>query len=256
MAGSEIPQLTHSDIRLSRLYNEDIAPVPMDRRKWSMWTIAALWVGMAVCITTYNLAAGLISQGMTWSQALLTVAMGNLIVVIPMILNAHPGTKYGIPFPVLVRASFGIWGANIAAVMRGLVACGWFGIQTWIGGSAIYTLHSVMFHFAPAGPADSLPIVGISAGQLACFLLFWLINIGLILFGIDSIKWLEDLSAPFLIIVGLALLYWGVTKAGGFSVVLSEETVAKVRGKSPVGFDFWKAFWPNLHAMLGHRATL
>ena len=143
-------------IRDSSLYNEDLAPVPADGRTWGTWNIAALWVGMAVCIPTYTLAAGLISQGMNWRQALATITIGNLVVLVPMVLNAHAGTRYGVPFPVLLRASFGTLGANVPALMRALVACGWFGIQTWIGGSAIYTLHAVIFHFEPAGPGDSL----------------------------------------------------------------------------------------------------
>lgn len=242
--------------KASFLFNEDLAPTSLDQRTWGMWTIASLWVGMAVCITTYTLASGMISQGFTWAQALGIIALGNFIVCIPMVLNAHAGTKYGIPFPVFVRASFGTIGANVPAVMRGLVACGWFGIQTWIGGSAIYTLHAVIFGFTPAGPAEALPIIGISAGQLACFLLFWAVNVVFVIIGTNSIKWLERLSAPFLIIVGLALLWWSVGKAGGWSVVFSDETVGKVRGQNPSEFNFWKLFFPNLTAMVGYWATL
>ncbi len=245
-----------ADVRTSPLYNDDLAPVDLEHRTWSMWNIAALWVGMAVCIPTYTIAAGLISQGMTWVQALVTITVGNIIVLVPMVLNAHAGTKYGIPFPVLVRSSYGTLGANIPALMRALVACGWFGIQTWIGGSAIYTLHSVIFGFEPAGPADMLPVIGLSTGQLACFLLFWAINIAVILAGINTIKWLETFSAPFLLLIGLGLLWWGVSNAGGWGPVLSEDTVAKVRGELGGDFSFWKAFWPNLTAMIGFWATI
>jgi NCS1 family nucleobase:cation symporter-1 len=248
--------MQHADITGSRLYNEDLAPVPPGERSWGMWNIAALWVGMAVCIPTYTIAAGLISQGMSWTQALFTVTLGNLIVLAPMVLNAHAGTKYGIPFPVLLRSSFGTFGANVPALMRALVACGWFGIQTWIGGEAIYTLHAVIFGFDPAGPADLLPVLGLSWGQLACFLLFWAINIGVIVAGIDTIKWLETLAAPFLLLIGVGLLWWGVGEAGGFGVVLSDATIARVRGGLPGEFDFWAVFWPNLTAMVGFWATL
>lgn len=240
----------------STLYNEDLAPVSEDQRTWSMWTIAALWVGMVVCITTYNLASGMIASGMTWAQALFTIALANVIVCIPMVLNAHAGTKYGIPFPVLLRASFGTRGSNIPAIMRGLVACGWFGIQTWIGGSAIYVIHSKLFGFAVATEADYLPILGISGGQLGCFLLFWGINVFFVWFGTRSIKWLENLAAPFLIAVGLGLLWWGVSKGGGFSNIFSDATVAKVRGAQPTEFNFWKLFFPSLTAMVGYWATL
>lgn len=248
--------MSASDITASSLYNEDLAPVSLAKRSWGMWAIAALWVGMAVNIPTYTLSAGLISQGMSWGQALLVIALGNVIVLVPMILNAHAGTKYGIPFPVLLRASFGTLGANIPALMRALVACGWFGIQTWIGGSAIYTLHSVIFGFEPATAAELLPVIGLSWGQLGCFLLFWAINIAVILAGINSIKLLETLAAPFLLLVGLGLLWWAVDAGGGFAVVLSDETVAQVRGSLDTEFNFWNAFWPNLTAMVGFWATL
>jgi NCS1 family nucleobase:cation symporter-1 len=243
-------------IESSPLYNEDLAPVDAAHRTWSMWNIAALWIGMAVCIPTYMLAGGLISAGMTWDQALLTITLANVIVLIPMVLNAHAGTKYGIPFPVLLRASFGTLGSNIAALMRALVACGWFGIQTWIGGAAIYTLTAKVLGFSAVTPADHIPGLGVSLGQLFCFLLFWAINIAIILAGIETIKWLETLSAPFLLLIGAALLWWGVAQGGGFANILSEETVNKVRGGMAKDFDFWKAFWPSLTAMVGFWATL
>jgi NCS1 family nucleobase:cation symporter-1 len=201
------------------------------------------------------LASGLISQGMTIGQALLTIALGNLIVLVPMVLNAHAGTKHGIPFPVLLRSSFGVLGANVPAVMRGLVACGWFGIQTWIGGAAIYSLHAVIFGFTPA-EVGSGPIFGLTLGQAGCFLLFWVLNMAVIVAGINSIKWLENLAAPFLLVMGLVLLGWAANRAGGFGAIFSSDVVAKVRGTTPGDFDFWKVFWPNLTAMVGFWATL
>src|SRR5580700_9942053 len=129
----------------SPLFNDDLAPVQLDRRRWRWWNFAALWVSMAACIPTYMLASSLIEGGMNWWEAVLTIFLGNLIVLIPMILNAHAGTKYGIPFPVYCRASFGILGANVPALLRALVACGWFGIQTWIGGMAIFVIGAKCF---------------------------------------------------------------------------------------------------------------
>ncbi|MEM1181681.1 MAG: NCS1 family nucleobase:cation symporter-1 [Acidobacteriota bacterium] len=248
--------MDRDSIPASRLYNRDLAPAADAAKTWGLWHFAALWVGIAVCIPTYTLAAGMITQGMTWWQALLTVTLGNLIVVVPIVLNAHAGTRYGIPFPVLLRSSFGVWGANIPALMRGLVACGWFGIQTWIGGSAIYVLFSVLFGFQAAGPADAIPGLGLSAGQFGCFLLFWALNLFVVLRGIETLKWLETWAAPFLLAIGLGLLYWGVSTAGGFGVVLSDEVVAKIRGGAATDFEFWAVFWPNLTAMVAFWATL
>ncbi len=233
----------------SRLCNADLAPVPPERRTWNLWTIAALWVGMAICITTYTLASGLIAQGMNWWQATLTVFLGNVIVLIPMTLNAHPGTAYGVPFPVLLRSSFGTLGANIPALMRALVACGWFGIQTWVGGAAIYATSAVIFGFDPATKVN-LPLLGISTGELVSFLLFWALNIVIILRGMDSIKWLEIWSAPFLLLTGLGLLVWAVTAAKGWGPMLAQPS------KFQTSAEFWPVFAAGLTAMVGYWATL
>jgi NCS1 family nucleobase:cation symporter-1 len=231
------------------LTNKDLAPVGKSSRTWSLWHIAALWVGMAVCIPTYTLASSLIETGMNWWQALLTVFLGNLIVLIPMTLNAHPGTAYGIPFPVLLRASFGIRGANIAAVLRGVVACGWFGIQTWIGGAAIYSTLAMITGFDPA-TGTPIPALGITGGQLSCFLAFWALNVVFIWRGMESIKWLEALSAPFLLVVGISLMVWAVTRANGFGPVFSKPSGFATHGA------FWVAFGGGLTAMVGFWATL
>lgn len=248
---------TRLDMAGSDLYNEDLAPTTLAQRTWSMWNIAALWVGMAVCIPTYMLAAGLIDSGMSWGQALFTIVLGNIIVLVPMMLNAHAGTKYGIPFPVLLRASFGTIGSNIAALMRAIVACGWFGIQTWIGGSAIYALLGVLFGLRPGVDDTIIPWLGISLPQFGCFMIFWAINVAIILAGTESIRWLETLSAPFLLAIGLGLLYWATSNAGGLGNILSAETIAKV--KSAAGAEnvsFWKIFFPSLTGMIGFWATL
>ena len=237
------------DLGQSHLYNKDLAPVPSSRRTWSMWSIAALWVGMAICITTYTLASSLIEQGMNWKQAIFIIFLGNLIVLIPMTLNAHPGTAYGIPFPVLVRASFGTLGSNIPALMRALVACGWFGIQTWIGGAAIYAMSSIIFGFDTTHK-EVLPFLGISPGELLCFLIFWAINIFIIVRGMDSIKWLEIFSAPFLILTGFGLLVWAYLAAKGWGPILSQPSKFHSLG------EFWPAFAAGLTAMVGYWATL
>jgi cytosine/uracil/thiamine/allantoin permease len=202
------------------LSNEDLAPTTAEQRTWSRWNVAALWIGLSVCVPTYMLAAGLLRGGMTWGQALATIALGNLIVLGPMILNAHAGTKFGIPFPVLVRASFGTAGSNVPALARAAVACGWFGIQTWLGGAAIYELLAILFPGWKAAPV--LGPLGINAAEAGCFFAFWLVNVWFIARGTESIRLLESAAAPFLILIGIALLGWGIRQGGSMSAVLAE----------------------------------
>ena len=243
------PELIDAEMTYS---NADMAPVPESGRKWGTRDIAALWVSMSACIPTYMLASSLISEGMNWWQAVLTITLGNVIVLVPMILNAHAGTKYGIPFPVYCRGSFGIRGANVPALLRALVACGWFGIQTWIGGGAIYT---ILAKFIPSwhdlGPISGL---GINGAQLACFLAFWAINMAVIWRGIDSIRFLLNIKAPLLIVLGLVLLGWAYWKAHGFGTMLSEPS-AFAPGGAKAG-QFWGFFFPALTGMIGFWATL
>lgn len=230
------------------LTNDELAPVPIERRTWTQWNIAALWVGMSVCIPTYMLASSLISGGMNWWQAVLTVFLGNLIVLIPMVLNAHAGTKYGISFPVFARASFGVLGANIPAILRAIVACGWFGIQTWIGGWAIYKLALSVVPVLAQAP--ELGFIGINAAQFACFLFFWALNVWIFWRGMESIRVVEDWGAPLLLIIGVALLGWAYFKAGGFGPMLSQPS------KFTSNAEFWKFFVPGLTGMVGFWATL
>jgi NCS1 family nucleobase:cation symporter-1 len=211
-----------------------------------------LWISMSACIPTYMLASGLIDQGMDWKQAVFTIFLGNVIVLIPMVLNAHAGTKYGIPFPVYCRASFGTRGANIPALLRAFVACGWFGIQTWIGGEAIYKIALVLMNKTSMG--DPLPIIGINLAQLGCFLLFWAINVAVIIAGINSIRILLNIKAPLLILLGLALLYWAYEQAGGFGPMLTQPS-AFAAGGAKAG-QFWSFLPGALTGMVGFWATL
>ncbi|MEY2495772.1 MAG: nucleobase:cation symporter, family [Verrucomicrobiota bacterium] len=236
----------------SSLYNEDLAPVPPERRTWGVASYAALWISMSACIPTYMLASSLIGGGMNWWQAIMTIFLGNLIVVVPMILNAHAGTRYGIPFPVFCRASFGTFGANVPALMRAFVACGWFGIQTWIGGNAIYKICSV---FWPSMAAADMPnALGINLPQFLCFLFFWGINMFVVYKGINSIRILLNIKAPLLIALGLLLLWWAYRNAGGFGPILSQPS-AFDPGQPKAG-KFFAFFVPALTGMIGFWATL
>src|SRR6058998_948947 len=167
---ADLTESQQAELKSSSLFNDDLAPVPATRRKWKVWNFAALWISMSACIPTYMLASSLIGGGMNWSQAILTIFLANVIVLIPMVLNAHAGTRYGIPFPVYCRAAFGTKGANVPALLRALVACGWFGIQAWIGGDAIYKILAV---FVPSIAQTSGSMLGITLPQLICFLFFW-----------------------------------------------------------------------------------
>ena len=230
-----------ADLSHSPLWNEDLAPTPLSRRTWSTYNIAALWIGMSVVITTYTLASGLMSQGMTWAQALVTILLGNVIVLIPMVLNAHAGTKYGVSFPVLCRASFGVRGANIPAMLRAIVACGWFGIQTWIGGLALDAL------FTAAWPAYGR----MGGGKAIAFAIFWLIQVAIIIKGTEGIKILESWSAPLLLGGGAVLLWWAIRNGGGLGNILSQSTKLQ-GGQTP----FWTLFPAALTANVGYWATL
>ncbi|MBA3467373.1 MAG: NCS1 family nucleobase:cation symporter-1 [Gemmatimonadaceae bacterium] len=232
-----------SDISASPLWNEDLAPTPLSRRTWSTYNIAALWIGMSVVITTYTLASGLMQQGMNWWQALSIILLGNVIVLVPMILNAHAGTKYGISFPVLCRASFGVRGANVAAMLRAIVACGWFGIQTWIGALALDTLMKAAW----SGWASVTGSIWIA------FAVFWLIQVAIILKGTEGIKVLESWSAPLLLAGGAILLWWAVRNGGGLGNILRESERMQGSGSTA---NFWAVFPAALTANVGYWATL
>ncbi len=227
-------------IRDSTLYNKDLAPISTDRRTWRTYNYAALWISMSVNIPTYMLASGMIAGGMNWKQALFTVFLGNVLVLIPMLLNAHAGARYGIPFPVFARASFGVLGANVPAILRALVACGWFGIQTWIGGEAI---NAMIVALVPAW-------AHFAYGAALCFGFFWLLNVLVILRGIETIRFLQGISAPFLLLIGLALLLWARSKAGGFGPMLSTPSKFQNFG------EFFRFFVPALTGVVGFWATV
>jgi nucleobase:cation symporter-1, NCS1 family len=230
-----------AEVMASSLYNEDLAPTGPEQRTWTTYNIAALWIGMAIVITTYALAAGLMAAGMNWWQALLTISLGNIIVLIPMLLNAHAGTKYGVPFPVFVRASFGVRGANFAAMARALVACGWFGIQTWLGGLALSAVLGAVW----AGWAN------VPGNEFIAFFVFWMVQVVIIWFGVEGIKVFESWSAPLLIVGSIALLVWGFYAGGGIGNVFTTSAQLQ-QGNTP----FWTLFWPSLAANVGYWITL
>jgi NCS1 family nucleobase:cation symporter-1 len=240
------------DLDNSQLWNPDLAPTSESQRTWTWVNISALWVGMAVCVPAYLLASGLIAQGMSGWQAMATVLLGNLIVLIPMMLIGHAGTRYGVPFPVLLRASFGTIGARLPGLLRGLVACGWFGIQTWVGGFAIYQILNAISGQAFIG--TPLPFIDIDLAQLVCFLVFWAAQVYFIAKGIESIRWLETLAAPFLILSALGLLAWAYVNGDGFGPMLTRPSQF-VAGGLREG-QFWQVFWPSLTAMIGFWSTL
>ncbi len=196
----------------SPLYNEHLAPTPEDQRTWNLWNLTSIWIGMAVCIPTYILASYMIKSGMSWQASLIIIGLANLIITIPMVLNGHAGVKYGIPFPVLGRASFGTKGIHLASVIRAIVACGWFGVQTWIGGLAFYAIWNAL-----TGSEASL---GLDLGKFIGFGLFWIVNIYFVWNGTESIRWLESYAAPILLLIGVLLIIWGSNTAGSFSTVL------------------------------------
>jgi nucleobase:cation symporter-1, NCS1 family len=238
---------THA-IEQSPLYNEDLAPVPLARRTWTTYNYAALWISMAHCIPTYMLASGLMASGMNWWQALITILLGNTIVLVPILLNSHPGTKYGVPFPVFARAAYGTVGSNLPALMRALVACGWFGIQAWIGGEALNTF----FHAIVPGWDTLLGAgwAGHTTTAWLSFLLFWGLNVFIIYRGMDLLREVENWAAPFVLVMTGVLLAWAVWQANGLGPILSQP------GKFATFREFLPVFVPSLTAMIGYWATL
>ena len=237
-----------SAIAGSPLFNEDLAPVPVARRTWTTYNYAALWISMAHCIPTYMLASGLMNSGMDWKQALFTILLGNTIVLVPILLNSHPGTKYGIPFPVFARAAYGTAGSNLPALMRALVACGWFGIQTWIGGEALHTFLTAVFPGWPAllGAGFS----GHRTTEWLSFLLFWGLNVFVIYRGMDLLRKVENWAAPYVLVVTIVLLVWAVNEANGLGPLLAQPGRFRTFG------EFFPVFIPSLTAMIGFWATL
>ncbi len=235
----------------SDLENWALAPTRIEQRTWRFLDFIALWISLAACIPTYQLASGLIQQGMSWSQALGTILLANLIVLVPLLLNAHAGAKYGIPFPVYCRASFGVLGANIPSLLRALVGCGWFGIQSWIGGWAIYKIFTVFVPSLEQQPP--IAWLGISVPQLVCLLVFWLLNMAIITIGIDSIRVLLKIKAPLLVVLGLFLIGWAIYSANGLGPLLNPSINAKNQMTSE---RFWALFFPALTANIGFWATL
>jgi NCS1 family nucleobase:cation symporter-1 len=227
--------------------NPELAPVPVSKRNWSTYNYLALWNGMAHCIPSYTLAFGLIALGMSWLQAFLTITIANVLVLVPMLLNSHAGTKYGIPFPVFARAFYGLRGANLAALLRAFVACGWFGIQTWIGGTAIYT---IIGRLAGHSWSTASAFGGYPWTLWLSFGLFWLAQMALIYFGIDALRRFENFAAPLVMLAFTALLIWILTEAHGIGPILHQSGTLGWGGK------FWPVFWPSLMAMIAFWSTL
>jgi NCS1 family nucleobase:cation symporter-1 len=252
-------QLEHADGRVElapgvdlpdrALVNEDLAPTSIAKRTWTTYNYAALWISMAHCIPTYMMASGLISAGMNWWQALLTIGLGNAIVLVPILLNSHPGTKYGIPFPVFARASYGVFGANVPAIMRAIVACGWFGIQCWIGGEALQTF---LTSIVPSWPEmlGAAKVGGHLPTEWLSFLLFWSLNILIVYRGMDLLRKVENWAAPYVLVMTAVLVVWAISQAHGLGRLMRDE------GKFHSFGEFWPIFVPSVTAMIGFWATL
>ncbi len=237
------------------LVNADLAPTRLAQRTWNLWHLASLWVGMSVCIPTYMLAASMVGAGMTWRQSLVAILLGNAIVLVPMVINAHAGTRYGIPFPVFARAAFGTTGAHVPSLLRAVVACGWFGIQTWVGGLAIHALLGILWP-AWLSVGGAWRFMGYGLPQFAAFLIFWAINMYFVWAGTESIRRLETIAAPLLIVMGLALLAWAAGRSGGLGTVLARADALQPAGTPSGGRFYLTVFVPWVTAMVGFWATL
>ena len=235
-------------IEKSPIYNHDLAPVAVAARNWTTYNYIALWFAMSACIPTYMMSSGLIASGMNAVQAVFTIMLGNTIVLVPILLNSHPGTKYGIPFPVFARAAYGTVGSNLPALMRAIVACGWFGIQAWIGGQALNTMFKALspaWHGCLGGPYFDY-----MGSEWLAFLLFWGFNIFIVYRGMDLLKKVEGFAAPFVLFMTVALFAWAINQAHGVGDLLHQKS------KFNTLAEFFVVFIPSLTGMIGFWATL
>jgi NCS1 family nucleobase:cation symporter-1 len=250
----ELSPESEREVAGSPLYNEDLAPTRIGDRTWSTYNFAALWISMAHCIPTYMLASGLIGAGMSWGQALFTILLGNVIVLVPILANSHPGTKYGIPFPVFARAAYGTYGSNLPALMRAIVACGWFGIQAWIGGEALHTFFRTLWPAWNTLLGDKIFAAGSFSGatptEFLSFLIFWGLNILIVFKGMDLLRKVENWAAPYVLVMTAILVVWALKRAHGLGTIMSQP------GKFPDFASFFPVFIPSLTAMIGFWATL
>jgi nucleobase:cation symporter-1, NCS1 family len=257
------PQVTHDDGRVelgpgvklgdARLYNEDLAPTQLARRTWSTYAFAALWISMAHCIPTYMLASGLIRAGLSWGQALVTILLGNTIVLVPILLNSHPGTKYGIPFPVFARAAYGVFGANLAAMMRAIVACGWFGIQCWIGGHALQRFVESLWSGWPTALGAG-KLGGYLPTEWLCYAIFWGINIVIVYRGMELLRRVENWAAPYVLLMTTLLLVWILRRASAQGHDIG--ALVSQPSKFPTLGALLPVLVPSVTAMVGFWATL
>jgi nucleobase:cation symporter-1, NCS1 family len=254
----ELDGPVEQELGRSSLYNDDLAPTRIPERKWTTYNFAALWISMAHCIPTYMLASGLIGAGMSWGQALFTILLGNIIVLVPILANSHPGTKYGIPFPVFARAAYGTVGSNLPAIMRAIVACGWFGIQCWIGGQALHTFmralwpawHTVLGEKIAGSGGGLFTLVGATPTEYISFLLFWALNILIVWKGMDLLRKVENWAAPYVLVMTAILVGWAIWRADGLGHIMDQP------GKFQSIGEFLPVFIPSLTAMIGFWATL
>jgi NCS1 family nucleobase:cation symporter-1 len=221
------------------LWNDDLRPCTRSEHAWAGSRFASLWIGMCLCIPTYSLASGMISLGMNWWEAVLTIFTGSCVVLIPILLVAHAGTRYGIPYPVFARLWFGTRGAHVPALARAIIGAGWFGINSWFGGLA---LDAIVSRLAPHWTAFG-PHLFVAFGA------FWLLNVGVAMRGPQAIGRLAVIAAPTLGLAAVALFAWGLKAAGGVGPMLSAP--ATLHGQA-----FWAAFFPSVIGVVAFWATL
>ncbi len=233
------PDAAHQASANTDLWNDDLRPCTPNEHSWRASRFASLWTGMCLCIPTYSLASGMISLGMNWWEAVLTIFTGSCVVLVPILLVAHAGTRYGFPYPVFARLWFGTRGAHVPALARAVIGAGWFGINSWFGGLALDAIVSRVFPgWAAFGPHLFL-----------AFGAFWLLNVGIAMRGPQAIGRLATIAAPTLGLAAVALFAWGISAAGGVGPMLAAPATLH-------GGAFWTAFFPSVIGVVAFWATL
>lgn len=195
----------------ARLYNRDLAPSKREGRTWSAYSIFTLWANDVHSLGNYTFAIGLFALGLGGWQVLTALGVGAVLLFVLLTLAGFMGEKAGVPFPVMSRISFGVYGAQIPALIRGIVAIAWFGIQTYLASIVLRVL--VIALFPGLAPLDEGAFLGLSALGWITFVALWIIQVVIVSYGMEMIRKYEAFAGPIILVTFVAIAVWMLWKA-------------------------------------------